>query len=94
MDQAALRNLTAQLLALHAQAQTLTQQTVAITTQVEAALHLIESAAPVTPEVTNANGECQHPVEKRRDTSTYGLRRFRCTVCLADVAGETKAAGG
>ena len=84
MKPAEIRNLQAQLIALHAQAQTLAQQCVAISSQAEACLHLLESAMPAEQEVTTADGVCQHPVEKRRDASTFTLKRFRCGVC-----GET-----
>lgn len=78
------RNIQAQLLALHAQAMTLGQASAAIATQAEAMLHLLETLDPAPECVTSADGVCQHPLQKRRDMSTFGLKRFRCGAC-----GET-----
>ena len=78
MDAAMKRNLLAQLLAVVQQAVTLQQQSLTLATQADALLHLLESDTEV---VTNAPGVCQHPVEKRRDLSTFGHPRFKCGTC-------------
>jgi hypothetical protein len=84
-----LRNLQAQLLAIHTQAMTTAQQCAALGTQVEATLHLLETESPPEPteQVTGGDGVCQHPQEKRKDASTFGSKRFKCLACGVTVEG-------